>query len=400
MGKKKNKKVNNSFSEVVGLKVILQNDILNFILGLVLISLSIYTIIAFISYFSTGQYDQSLILDHTAQEILNKNREFKNSCGSLGAFLSYFFISRCFGLASFIIPIFMGMAGLQLVKAYKINLLKWFFCLMIAMIWLSITSAKILTPIMGSQIFNPGGDHGLYCCQWLENVIGVYGLMAILILTAIIYLTYLSKETISIIRTVLNPVGALTRKVKFGISNLPEKNEQQPEEIKTLDDPEVFDDPEPQTVKFDNSTTTPSDRNEEPTEEKTEESKNDIIINNTNEETKANSGDVSGQKDLSAPIDPREPWTKYKYPTLDLLKKYDDDGKPYIDMKEQTANKNRIVEVLNNFGVEIKTIMATVGPTVTLYEITPAEGVRISKIRNLEDDIALSLAALHLLCNP
>lgn len=394
MGKKKNKKVNNSFSEVVGLKVILQNDILNFILGLVLISLSIYTIIAFISYFSTGQYDQSLILDHTAQEILNKNREFKNSCGSLGAFLSYFFISRCFGLASFIIPIFMGMAGLQLVKAYKINLLKWFFCLMIAMIWLSITSAKILTPIMGSQIFNPGGDHGLYCCQWLENVIGVYGLMAILILTAIIYLTYLSKETISIIRTVLNPVGALTRKVKFGISNLPEKNEQQPEEIKTLDAPEVFDDPEPQTVKFDNSTTTPPDRNEEPTEEKTEESKNDIIINNTNEETKANSGDVSGQKDLSAPIDPREPWTKYKYPTLDLLKKYDDDGKPYIDMKEQTANKNRIVEVLNNFGVEIKTIMATVGPTVTLYEITPAEGVRISKIRNLEDDIALSLAAL------
>ena len=394
MGKKKNKKVNNSFSEVVGLKVILQNDILNFILGLVLISLSIYTIIAFISYFSTGQYDQSLILDHTAQEILNKNREFKNSCGSLGAFLSYFFISRCFGLASFIIPIFMGMAGLQLVKAYKINLLKWFFCLMIAMVWLSITSAKILTPIMGSQIFNPGGDHGLYCCQWLENVIGVYGLMAILILTAIIYLTYLSKETISIIRTVLNPVGALTRKVKFGISNLPEKNEQQPEEIKTLDDPDVFDDPEPQTVKFDNSTTTPSDRNEEPTEEKTEESKNDIIINNTNEETKANSGDVSGQKDLSAPIDPREPWTKYKYPTLDLLKKYDDDGKPYIDMKEQTANKNRIVEVLNNFGVEIKTIMATVGPTVTLYEITPAEGVRISKIRNLEDDIALSLAAL------
>ena len=394
MGKKKNKKVNNSFSEVVGLKVILQNDILNFILGLVLISLSIYTIIAFISYFSTGQYDQSLILDHTAQEILNKNREFKNSCGSLGAFLSYFFISRCFGLASFIIPIFMGMAGLQLVKAYKINLLKWFFCLMIAMIWLSITSAKILTPIMGSQIFNPGGDHGLYCCQWLENVIGVYGLMAILILTAIIYLTYLSKETISIIRTVLNPVGALTRKVKFGISNLPKKNEQQPEEIKTLDDPEVFDDPEPQTVKFDISTTTPPYRKEEPTEEKTEESKNDIIINNTNEETKANSGDVSGQKDLSAPIDPREPWTKYKYPTLDLLKKYDDDGKPYIDMKEQTANKNRIVEVLNNFGVEIKTIMATVGPTVTLYEITPAEGVRISKIRNLEDDIALSLAAL------
>ena len=76
------------------------------------------------------------------------------------------------------------------------------------------------------------------------------------------------------------------------------------------------------------------------------------------------------------------------------MKKYENDGKPYIDMKEQTANKNRIVEVLNSFGVQIKTIMATVGPTITLYEITPAEGVKISKIRNLEDDIALSLAAL------
>ena len=393
MGKKKNKKTDKSFSEVVGLKTILQNDILNFILGIVLIFLSIYTIIAFISYFSTGQYDQSIILDHTPQEILNKNRDFKNSCGSLGAFLSYFFISRCFGLASFIIPVFAGMAGLQLVKAYKINLLKWFICLMIAMVWFSITAAKLLTPIMGSQFFNPGGDHGMYCCQWLENVIGVYGLMAILILTAIIYLTYLSKETISVVRTALNPVGALRKKVKFGINNLSDNEEQQVEVIKTLDDPEVFDDPETQIVKFDD-TTQVEPENVKPANE-TPESKDDgIIINDINIENKADSTDVSGPKDLSTPIDPHEPWTKYKYPTLDLLKKYDDDGKPYIDMKEQTANKNRIVEVLNNFGVEIKTIMATVGPTVTLYEITPAEGVRISKIRNLEDDIALSLAAL------
>ena len=79
MGKKKNIRSNKSFSEVVGLKVIFQNDILNFIFGIIFILLSIYMIIAFISYFSTGQYDQSLILDHTSQEVLNKNREFKNS---------------------------------------------------------------------------------------------------------------------------------------------------------------------------------------------------------------------------------------------------------------------------------------------------------------------------------
>ena len=395
MGKKKNRQTDKSFFEVLGIKNILQNDIINFILGIILIFLSIYTIIAFISFFSTGQYDQSLILDHTSQDILNKNKEFKNSCGSIGALISYFFISRCFGISSFIIPFFMGLAGLRLVKAYKINLLKWFICLMIVMLWFSVMSAKILTPIMGSHIFNPGGDHGLYCSQWLENIIGVYGLMVILILTAIIFLTYLSKETINVVRNILNPVGTLTRKVKFGFTNLQGKTPQTSDEIITLDDPTSFDDPEPQTVTFDDNEIQKND-----TEDKHEyinkekELSQEIIINKIENETEADSKDVSGTKDLSVPIDPREPWIKYKYPTLDLLKKYEDDGKPYIDMKEQTANKNRIVEVLNSFGVQIKTIMATVGPTITLYEITPAEGVKISKIRNLEDDIALSLAAL------
>lgn len=79
---------------------------------------------------------------------------------------------------------------------------------------------------------------------------------------------------------------------------------------------------------------------------------------------------------------------------MELLKKYETDGRTYVDKQEQETNKNRIIEVLRNFGVEIRSIQATVGPTITLYEITPAQGVRISKIKNLEDDIALSLAAL------
>ena len=110
-------------------------------------------------------------------------------------------------------------------------------------------------------------------------------------------------------------------------------------------------------------------------------------------EEKATSNTVSNAEVLNTPINPKEPFTKYKYPTLNLLKKYDDQ-EVSIDEEEQKANKNRIIEVLNNFGVQIKTIRATVGPTITLYEIQPAEGVRISKIKNLEDDIALSLAAL------
>lgn len=293
----------------------------------------------------------------------------------------------------------MGMTGLKMVKAYKFNLLKCFCCMTVAMLWLSITSAKILTPIMGSIVFNPGGDHGLYCSQWLENIVGAPGLMAILTLTALIFLTYLSKETITVVRKMLNPVSAISNKVKFKITNNQDKNDSQ-KSIDTLDDPEVFDDPETQKVEFtDNGTPVikeiPTTVDDSPIVETDKEAEDkDITIVIPENEEKADSKDVSGNKDIKVPINPKEPWTKYKYPTLDLLKKYETDGKPYIDMKEQTANKNRIVEVLNNFGVQIKTITATVGPTITLYEITPAEGVKISKIRNLEDDIALSLAAL------
>ena len=111
-------------------------------------------------------------------------------------------------------------------------------------------------------------------------------------------------------------------------------------------------------------------------------------------EESAHSKTLISEEDLSTPINPKEPFLRYKYPTLDLLKKYDNDGKPEVDMEEIKANNKRIVEVLDSFGVQIREIKATVGPTITLYEITPAEGVRINKIRHLEDDIALSLAAL------
>ena len=417
MPKKKTKPASKTFSEALGLNNILQNDIINFVAGIILLLLSVYFIIAFISFLSTAGDDQSLVLDLRPGEILNSDKTFKNSCGSFGAFLSYFFISRCFGYAAFIIPVFMGMVGLKMVKAYNFRLLKMFVCLTVVMIWLSVTSAKLLTPIMGSMVYNPGGDHGLYCCQWIENIVGTPGLSVILILTALLFLTYLSRETINIVRKILNPVSAITSKVPFSVT-VGKTNDDDNTSHNAEEDPTTFDDPETQTVDFGNGKDTPvvagagavnvndNDNENENKHSSTQTKQNNgnaentdanqtelTIIENAEEET-AGSRVVSGEKDLSAPINPLEPWVKYHYPTLSLLKKYDNDGKPYIDMKEQTLNKNRIVEVLNSFGVQIRTITATVGPTITLYEITPAEGVKISRIRNLEDDIALSLAAL------
>ena len=460
MAKKRTERKAKSFGEAIGLQYIFNNTITDFFLGLALIGIAIVTIIAMVSFLNTGYADQSILENLKAGEWTNTEQQFQNYCGSLGAIISYWLIAVNFGLPAFLLPCYIIMAGLQLMNAYKVNLWKWFFCLMIVMIWSSVTFAKFLTPIMGGLIFNPGGKHGLFVVQNLENVVGPPGLTAILLFVAIAFLTYLTSETITIIRKALNPIGYISNKVKFEITNHGNKaetnaideayahaakgqTEEQPEEQE-----EYKDDEQPTVIDLDvapdktfsepasqengqaqtDETADAADSQENAAEEQTDaetagkplsfleqqrqlraaraeqeekemkaaaaasEALNmDISVAASDE--KASGNTVSSAEVLNTPINPKEPFTRYKYPTLNLLKKYEDDGVS-IDEEEQRANKNRIIEVLGNFGVQIKTIRATVGPTITLYEIQPAEGVRISKIKNLEDDIALSLAAL------
>ena len=459
MAKKRTERKAKSFGEAIGLQYIFNNTITDFFLGLALIGIAIVVIIAMVSFLNTGYADQSILENLKAGEWTNTEQQFQNYCGSLGAIISYWLIAVNFGLPAFLLPCYIIMAGLQLMNAYKVNLWKWFFCLMIVMIWSSVTFAKFLTPIMGGLIFNPGGKHGLFVVQNLENVVGPPGLTAILLFVAIAFLTYLTSETITIIRKALNPIGYISNKVKFEITNhgnkaetnaideayahaakgqTDEKEEEQ-EEYKDEEQPTVIDlDVAPdktfsETASQENGqaqtdeTADAADSQENAAEEQTDaetagkplsfleqqrqlraarakqedeemkaaaasEALNmDISVAASDE--KASGNTVSSAEVLNTPINPKEPFTRYKYPTLNLLKKYEDDGVS-IDEEEQRANKNRIIEVLGNFGVQIKTIRATVGPTITLYEIQPAEGVRISKIKNLEDDIALSLAAL------
>lgn len=401
MAKKKQGDKSKSFSEVLGFNYII-NDKANFIYGLIFISIAIYIIISFFSYFNTGQADQSLVTNLRVGEIQNTGRTFQNACGSIGAIISHFFIAKCFGIPSFIIPIFLILCGLKMMGAYSVNLIKWFFCMAIIMIWSSVAMAKMVTQFMTELVFNPGGAHGAYICQWLENVVGDPGLLAILLLTALIFLTYLTSETIILIRKLINPIGYISKKVTFTITNFETKKSdnstEEPHE--TEQDPTVFDDPAPQIVKFEGNNmyiNTPASTDEiieNNNSEETESTNVEMQIDVAKGEETANSKTVESKPDMLTPINPREPFTRYKFPTLELLKKYETDGRTYVDKQEQEANKNRIIEVLRNFGVEIRSIQATVGPTITLYEITPAQGVRISKIKNLEDDIALSLAAL------
>ena len=459
MAKKRTERKAKSFGEAIGLQYIFNNTITDFFLGLALIGIAIVTIIAMVSFLNTGYADQSILENLKAGEWTNTEQQFQNYCGSLGAIISYWLIAVNFGFPAFLLPCYIIMAGLQLMNAYKVNLWKWFFCLMIVMIWSSVTFAKFLTPIMGGLIFNPGGKHGLFVVQNLENVVGPPGLTAILLFVAIAFLTYLTSETITIIRKALNPIGYISNKVKFEITNHDNKaetnaideayahaakgqtdeKEEEQEEYKDDEQPTVIDlDVAPDKTFSEpasqengqaqtDETADAADSQENAAEEQTDaetagkplsfleqqrqlraarakqedeemkaaaasEALNmDISVAASDE--KASGNTVSSAEVLNTPINPKEPFTRYKYPTLNLLKKYEDDGVS-IDEEEQRANKNRIIEVLGNFGVQIKTIRATVGPTITLYEIQPAEGVRISKIKNLEDDIALSLAAL------
>ena len=391
----------------------ISNERTDFVLGVVLILLAVYVGLAMFSFFTTGKADQSILEDLRPGEWLNTGKEFSNYCGSLGAILAYTLITLNFGFAAFAIPVFILLAGAKLTRAYKVNLWKTFFYLAIIMVWCSVAFAKFLTPLTGSLTFNPGGNHGLYCVQNIENMIGPPGLTALLFIVALAFLTYLSAETVSFVRKAINPVKYITSKVKFTIANngsrtVPtDKDEEvevetQQENGQANDDGGLKDEENGLPTVVDLTDGTMGLGGDKPFggahSHKEQQANGDtsaqLKVEIPQGEETASSRELTAAEVLSTPINPLEPFLSYKYPTLNLLKAYDNDSKPSVDMTELKANNDRIIKVLRDFGVEIREIKATVGPTITLYEITPAEGVRINKIRNLEDDIALSLAAL------
>ncbi|MBR6979729.1 MAG: DNA translocase FtsK 4TM domain-containing protein [Prevotella sp.] len=378
-----------------------------FIMGFVLFLVGLFMLVAFASYFTTGEADQSLVTSLQEGEVRNTNQEFQNICGSIGAIVSHYMIARSFGLAAFLIPVFIILVSLKWMRAYKdINLLKCFFGLTLIMIWCSVCFAKFLAPAFSSSIFNPGGDHGLFCAQYIENMIGTPGLIAILAAVAIAFLVYLSAETVYLVQHILNPLK-IFEKIPFTITNKPNNagsdNKKEKSIVSVLSpSTQEYDDPTPTEVTFTDDDEVNVVDGESKEEKKPEfgtirprkpKKEVGLEIEVGKDEERATGNTVDGDP-LSTPINPKEPSTQYKYPTLNLLKHYEDDSRPNIDEDELKAKKDQIVKALNSFNVAIREIKATVGPTITLYEITPAEGVRISKIRNLQDDIALNLAAL------
>lgn len=383
-------------------------EITRFCIGAVLFLVSCFIFLSLVSHLFTATEDSTWVEGDRAH----------NWMGTLGLATARFFIDQCWGVSSIFIPLFLIVASLRIMQVYKVRLWKWFLNCSILMIWSSAFSYFLLQPILDKfrSPISLGGGIGMTEVSFLEAKVGAIGTFFILVAIAVGYLIYLSDETIRIIRKILSPVDYIKSA----------RNKQQDENTETeVDDVDVETEgiasasnysglsPEETatTIEFndvslaDNTFSTansddPLDieivlsNNEEDNSEHDDETtgnNNDdktMVVHKGVEEEEAHL-DESRQLE---PYDPKLDLENYKYPTIDLLKHYDIDTS--IDMEEQQQNKNRIIQVLSDFGVKISSIKATVGPTITLYEITPAPGVRISKIRNLEDDIALSLSAL------
>ena len=396
-----------------GWKELWQGDTLRFIIGLILLIVALFMLLSFSSHFFTGFEEQADLeagsLDHP-----------KNYGGVAGAYMANYFMDQCFGVCAYFIPIFMIAFSVKMMRAYKVRLWKWFINCGILMIWGSTVLCLFQTTIfnnatIGNETFALGGQHGLTALAYLTTAIGTIGTYFLAIATAICYLVYLSSETIDIIRKMLKPQD-------FIINHLPKrkhKEEEEEEEEETADNNQIIDMTEEVATPI---AATPKEVEETPrpfeeevtvslelSKEEGDAKEPALILDNSPEveipvattelqidkqivEETASSKTLEDIADME-PYDPRKDLENYKFPSLNLLKKYADNG-PAVDMAEQNANKDKIITVLKSFGVEISSIKATIGPTITLYEITPAQGVRINKIRNLEDDIALSLSAL------
>ena len=367
----------------------LKNETFLFVGGAVLTILAIFFVIAYISFLFTGGTDQSALQSGL--------QETTNIGGDAGASLSSRIVNGWFGLSSILIPVFLIVCGLNMMRIAHFRIFRWFVACTFLMVWLSLFLQFVLSPIIGNSFIIPGGSHGENLTSTLRGFIGVPGIILTLILSMLIFCVYLTRRTIQVIRDGADSIKRGIRRRKPSQDETETEAEDDAYGEKQEAESESYE--TPQTDNESDDSVTDDDEEEEMNPEIKEETVKKVVKPSTDESTDIKmtitTADEVEKADgkIQEPYDPRLDLSHYKFPTLDLLKHYDNDTPP-IDEKEQEANKNRIIKVLLDFGIEIETINATVGPTITLYEITPAAGVRISKIRNLEADIALSLAAL------
>ncbi|WP_298517726.1 DNA translocase FtsK [uncultured Kordia sp.] len=380
------------------------------ILGSLLMLFAIALFVAFASYFFTGQVDQSALAntDGTAQT--------QNWMQKFGAGISNFFIYEGFGIASFIFASLLFVTGLYLLMDIKKKLFNRWFWGSVIVIWLSVFLGFFFNsaPILGGTI-------GFEINSYLQVYIGKIGVGLLLVFGAIIYGVFRLKLTPEHVTEYINKRKS-SIKEDFAEEEIPTEtteNTSTTEETTPTEDTVTAEIPETK----DNTTETEKSEFELSVENVQPTIKNHSVRDTTNkdsdvkdtsfeveipkeeEETTIQVEKIVEEKTVTENLsdklvkehgefDPTLELGNFRFPTIELLKDYTNGSSITINQEELEGNKNQIVTTLRNYKIEIASIKATVGPTVTLYEIIPEAGVRISKIKNLEDDIALSLAAL------
>ncbi len=337
--------------------------------------------------------------------------EERNILGRLGQWVVDNLFTATFGVGSLMIPIFLLALVARIFQYGHVRIWKWFINCAFLMIWLSVAGAFLQKFGPCQTFFDAGGMHGVQALAYLEPNIGMVGTSFVLLAFGALYVLYVSGETVRILR---RAAAATARRKEMAAMAAAENAETETEtevaveeNAAPLVEQEELAPADPQsalntatTIEFDQDAPDDAPVPKEIPQLDMEINVGDKTISegDLQEGERLTIGESEPEAELDdtrslEPYDPKLDLENYHYPTIDLLKRYAVDSS-HVDMDEQRQNKDRIIKVLSSFGVGIASIKATVGPTVTLYEIMPAEGVRIAKIRNLEDDIALSLSAL------
>ncbi|WP_395057077.1 DNA translocase FtsK [Flavobacterium sp.] len=379
-------------------------------IGVLLVLFAIALGLSFISYFVNGKYDQSELDSFTT-----RNPNIQNWLGKFGVFVSDFFIYKGFGVASFLFVRLLFLTGAYLVLDLAIGKLKktWFWDIFVIII------LSILFGFFGNLLPELGGVIGYEMNLFSQDYIGKSGTLLALIFGIVIYLIFKIKvspdkikgffeKTKNDIKEELKPINNTTSTYnleEFATdeeAELPTKKfEFQSDEedlgeitLKPVSQFEINKESLKPTISNSSELILETSIKEEILiDNNYKQNENEFVIEKVEEEDIVEENLASRLVADFGEFDPTLDLSNFKFPGIDLLKDYSSGGIT-INQEELEENKNRIVETLRNYKIEIAQIKATVGPSVTLYEIVPEAGIRISKIKSLEDDIALSLSAL------
>ena len=359
--------------------------------GIILSVITLMLVVAFISFFFTGGHDYSIVVQPDARQAMRN--EIQNALGLPGAVIARWLVDGTFGIASLAALVALALYSIRLIMSFPLRRLRLLFIVLFILVWGSITLGFVQQQIGVGSFFRWGGAFGQIVAAWGTSYIQWIGMSLILIATLIIFCIVVDKHFVEHCQQFGHWIAGLFKKKETTETF-------EDEEASTIDlepliptlDPEYTEEPEPIPA-IEVNIETPQE--EETIVEQEPEEQDDVDINVADiQEVELTEDDPEYLLRKLGPYDPRKDLEHYKFPSLNLLKVYDNETAPVINQEEQQANANRIVTTLRNFDIEIESIKATVGPTVTLYEIVPKAGIKIAKIQGLENDIMLSLAAI------